>query len=89
MAYARRTSRRRTTARKTTRRPAVRRSTRTRRSYFAAPAARRRSGTRRSAGGRSGTVRIEIVQAAPPALSPVTQALLDAKKVTSPRKAKF
>lgn len=34
-------------------------------------------------------MRIEVVQAAPPALSPITQALLDSRKVIAPKRARF
>lgn len=53
-------------------------------------AGRRKSGAgkRAATGGRS-TVTIRVVQEAPQQLSPLTQQLLDQKKIQLPRRARF
>lgn len=88
MARAKRGSTRAAPRRKTSR-TTVRRRAPARRQSFAAAPRRRATGTRRSAGGGQRTVRIEVVQAAAPALSPITQMLLDSRRVIMPKKARF
>jgi len=86
MAYARRSTRRASGARKSPKRRAPARRV-ARRSNVRRGSTRKRASS--GAGRSKHTVRIEVVQAAPPALSPVTQALMDARKVIPPKKAKF
>ena len=85
MAYGKRKTRKAPSRRRgSTRRPA--RSTRSVRR----PARRaRKSPVRRSGSGGGRTIRIEVVQAPPSNLSPLTQMLLDQKKIVEPRRARF
>ena len=66
------------------RRAPVRRSSRRR---STARSGRRTAGS--GARAARGTIRIEVVQSGPPALSPIQQALVDQKKVILPKRARF
>ena len=51
---------------------------------------RAQSGTRKRSGtGRRDTVTIRVIQEGPQQLSPLTQQLLDSKKIQLPRRARF
>ena len=86
MAYARK---RKTATKARRRRSSTRSTTRGTRRVRRTTARPRRATSRRRSSGGGRTIKLEIVQAAPSGLSPLTQMLLDQKKVVMPKRARF